>query len=781
MKIRQGLGIITALTLTAVFAPSHAITPTSSSVKDPGARDDAVMQEVVSQADEGTHTLVLTDQSGQLTQSGAKAAFENGGRKAEQSTRKGQLARLSGPESTRSKAAEPEKSDYLYLSQPVAVPVFSVAGITWDKGQSLPLNALVEIRTLDGETWSPWYALGEEDEGEGRPGTEMNISGRSTGVQVRISGEGDLPSGLTVNLINGNGDLHEVSPLPVLSSKRPEAGTDTAPSVNKEEVAAIRNESVEGVNSTSFFSNSSSLDSNFKKSQVLVKGDDTPDSDISTLAKNNLSSLAGGTRSKGSMLTLRTGLTSEQKIRATQLANIQPRSAWGADESLMEWKPAYSALQGAIIHHTAGSNTYTKAQVPAIIRGIYSYHAQTREWGDIGYNVLVDKYGGRWEGRKGTLSAPAGKMVTGAHAVPRNVGTLGVSVMGNYTGSVMPNDTVITSLSDVIAASFAIAGVDPASKNPLTVPTGRTTALPGGSAMPRIAGHKDVGPTACPGNIYAFLDDIREKVGVKYAGLHSWAVTPSAKPTPEKPEDVTPDTNTPTVTPTPEETPSRYFLSNTWSGEGTVSFTYGTSGDTAIVGDWNGDGKDTVSLRRGRDFAINNSTVPQSSTPHYNLSYGRPDDEYFVGDWDGDGIDTLAVRRGNTFYVKNSVTSGVADRVFTYGRAGDTILVGDWNGDGKDTFVVRRGKTYLVRNTLTSGVAESSFDYGRDDDEILVGHFAGDSADSLAVRRGFLYYISYSLKTGPADRVVSFGREADRALVGDWNGDRVDTLGVRRG
>ena len=63
-----------------------------------------------------------------------------------------------------------------------------------------------------------------------------------------------------------------------------------------------------------------------------------------------------------------------------------------------------------------------------------------------------------------------------------------------------------------------------------------------------------------------------------------------------------------------------------------------------------------------------------------------------VGDWDGDGRDTLAVRRGTTFFVSNSIKSGPADIEFDYGRLDDVVLVGDWNGDRSDTFCVRRAQ-----------------------------------------------------------------------------------------
>ena len=58
------------------------------------------------------------------------------------------------------------------------------------------------------------------------------------------------------------------------------------------------------------------------------------------------------------------------------------------------------------------------------------------------------------------------------------------------------------------------------------------------------------------------------------------------------------------------------------------------------------------------------------------IAYGRADDTVLVGDWDGDGVDTLAVRRGSSYFVKNSISGGAADKVIAYGRADDTVLVG---------------------------------------------------------------------------------------------------------
>jgi hypothetical protein len=226
-------------------------------------------------------------------------------------------------------------------------------------------------------------------------------------------------------------------------------------------------------------------------------------------------------------------------------------------------------------------------------------------------------------------------------------------------------------------------------------------------------------------------------------------------------------------------TGAQYFLNDALTGTANTVFNYGEPSDDVYVGDWDGNGTDTLMIRRGNAFYVRNSNSSGSADNVF--AYGNPGDTILVGDWDGNGTDTLAVRRGNTFYVKNSIATGVADIVFSYGDSGDSVLVGDWDGDQVDTLAVRRGGQYFVKNDLTTGVADTVFYYGNPGDIVLVGHWsAGQAGDSLGVRRGGTYYLRYSLTSGPADAVFGYGNPTDTTLVGDWNGDGVDTLGVRR-
>ena len=61
-----------------------------------------------------------------------------------------------------------------------------------------------------------------------------------------------------------------------------------------------------------------------------------------------------------------------------------------------------------------------------------------------------------------------------------------------------------------------------------------------------------------------------------------------------------------------------------------------------------------------------------------------------TGDWNGDGIDTVGVKRGNIFYLRNSNNSGIADVTIVFGDSADRPVVGDYNGDGTETVGVSR-------------------------------------------------------------------------------------------
>lgn len=246
-----------------------------------------------------------------------------------------------------------------------------------------------------------------------------------------------------------------------------------------------------------------------------------------------------------------------------------------------------------------------------------------------------------------------------------------------------------------------------------------------------------------------------------------------------------------TTTPTPEvashaavwrRLPDRYFgffLRNSFFGAPSVAFEFGPSVDDDVyVGDWDGDGVDTVAHREGTTFAMRNANAP--GEPDKSVKYGRVGDVVYVGDWDGNGTDTFAVRRGNAFYISNTFAGGPADIVVRYGRESDEVLMGDWDGNGTDTPAVRRDTTYYLRNDFDGGFANIVFTYGRVQDAVIVGDWDADSRDTLSVRRGADYFVNNEFRGGVADFAFTLGAETDVALSGDFNGDGIDTVSFYR-
>lgn len=184
------------------------------------------------------------------------------------------------------------------------------------------------------------------------------------------------------------------------------------------------------------------------------------------------------------------------------------RSQWGADESWRTSAPRYNgALQQVHVHHTATSNSYTRAEVPAIIRGMYSYHTRSLGWSDLGYNFLIDKFGRTWVGRAGGPN----RHVRGAHTLGFNHTSVGVALIGTHEHGA-PRPRATTSLVRVAAWKLDRVGRRPTgtvrvrSQGSDLYPEGRKVRLP------VVDGHRHTNQTACPGgDLHELLPVIRRR------------------------------------------------------------------------------------------------------------------------------------------------------------------------------------------------------------------------------------------------------------------------------
>jgi hypothetical protein len=415
------------------------------------------------------------------------------------------------------------------------------------------------------------------------------------------------------------------------------------------------------------------------------------------------------------------GITADEP--AGSAPAIRPRSSWGARPP--SEGPYYAGdLHMAVVHHSAGANSYTAAQVPSIIRAMQAYHMDANGWYDLAYNFVVDRFGVVWEGRGGGVA----RAVVGGHASGFNTGTTGVVVMGDLT-STTPSVAAVNAVSEVIAWKFAVHGVDPSSTVPFTT-IGSTSRAAGTYTFPRVIGHRDVGSTGCPGSrLYAQLPSIRSRVAARYGAY-----------TPEQPRTV-----------------------------------FGV--------DLGGDGRDEViRYRRGAPADELWRPGPTGSMTPAALSVGgtyRP----FVGDFDGDGREDVFWH--GTGSTPDHLWYGAPGGAFTsvgFDVSGAfTPFVGDFDGNGADDIywfapglppdVIWYGNANRVRHSVNRSVTQSAPPF--------VGDFDGDGRDDV-----FWYSPGSTpdvLWYGQPDRTFQGGHQWSIGLTyvpvpGDFDGDDLDDI-----
>ena len=141
-----------------------------------------------------------------------------------------------------------------------------------------------------------------------------------------------------------------------------------------------------------------------------------------------------------------------------------------------------------------------------------------------------------------------------------------------------------------------------------------------------------------------------------------------------------------------------------------------------IAGDFNNDGFDTVSIYRpsNQTFYIINKLGSNDGglgAAETDYVFGNPGDKPFVGDFNGNGIETVGLHRESTglVYYRNTHTQGNADNQFIFGDPGDRLVAGDWTGDGVFTPALFRpsNTTMYFRYANSQGNADSQFTTGQ--------------------------------------------------------------------
>ncbi|GAB4119532.1 MAG: hypothetical protein Fur005_28450 [Roseiflexaceae bacterium] len=198
-------------------------------------------------------------------------------------------------------------------------------------------------------------------------------------------------------------------------------------------------------------------------------------------------------------------------IQAVSKPGVVSRTSWGSpDGQGSRAATRYYPVSHIVVHHTADGNSLYPREPnwAARVRAIWSYHAITRGWGDIGYNYLIDPNGVIYEGRAG------GDDAVGFHDTA-NYGSMGIAMLGTYQ-SATPTQATRDSLVKLIAWKATQRGIDVTGTSfyyGCTISSYCKNYNDGGMVI-NVAGHRQVTPghTTCPGDAtMALMPSIRER------------------------------------------------------------------------------------------------------------------------------------------------------------------------------------------------------------------------------------------------------------------------------
>lgn len=683
-----------------------------------------------------------------------------------------------------------------------------VVGVTWERG-SAPSDLAVEVRTRVGDEWGVWEPL-EADLSSGTTADGAPSDARD-GTDPYLAGEVD---GVEVALRHGAADGPRDPRLSVVGSAAPDDETVEGDLADEDEAAEDDTGTTSGVNADVDASSSAQvLDASELGQVVPTSYVPTSVGTTSTAAVSQEATLAGESFAAA-------GDLSALAVAATARPTIYSRAQWGADESIMTWTPQVGRVLGTTVHHTAGTNNYTAAQVPSIIRGIYTYHAVSRNWGDIGYNILVDKYGRLWEGRAGGLE----RAIVGAHAAGVNSQAFGISVLGNYETVQIPT-VAIDAAARAIAWKFSLHGLQ----------AGATTTIDG-KRLQTVFGHREVGQTSCPGQyLFARLPELRSKVKAMQASVPARAYSRDLSGD-SSPDLLVDDGNgAHLATASSPEWREPVTVGRGWTGNRTIG-----------AGDWTGDGiPDLMLAEASGKLWLYPGRTDGTWSPRRQIGSGWQAMDLIVGghDWNGDGRpDLLARDRGGNLYVyPSSGSAGFAPRTLIgtgwqvmsavapignlsdgkpalVARSGSTLYVyrgdgsgrfsggrtvlgtgwqtmtaivgtGDINGDGRSDIVARdsSGRLFLYPGDGTGGVrgrSQIGSGWQTFSGIVAAGH-PGDRNELYAIRSGNGELLRYVYR-GPGDfqrwvpTGVATGPSVEELIpFGDWDGDGKADLMVR--
>ncbi len=223
-----------------------------------------------------------------------------------------------------------------------------------------------------------------------------------------------------------------------------------------------------------------------------------------------------------------------------------------------------------------------------------------------------------------------------------------------------------------------------------------------------------------------------------------------------------------------------WYLRNTnTSGPEDIYATYGGDpSDLPVVGDWNGDGMDTLGVYRvseGRFYLSDSNTGPAST--YVVVLFGNPADMPFAGKWTadmtGDGIGVYRNSNG-ILYQRKSLTSGFDDFFAVFGNPGDQGFAGDWDGNGFDSIGVYRSINqmwYMTNNSTPNGITLSDINFVWDIGSYppVIGDWDGIGGSTVGyLTSAGTFDLHSALASAGSDNTFAFGPLNGKPIAGKW-------------
>lgn len=185
-----------------------------------------------------------------------------------------------------------------------------------------------------------------------------------------------------------------------------------------------------------------------------------------------------------------------RKTSVTKGLDIFPRSSWGARLPPKQGLRPETSVKFLIVHHTAASNSYKQSQVAQQIQSIYQFHTGSKKWADVCYNFFVDRFGGVWEGRAGSLAGPVEADATGGSQGFAQL----VCLLGNFE-TTRPPVVMVESCAKVLGWLAHRYQIELDQKKTVEfISRGSNKWKAGTKVFARpISGHRDMSATLCPG------------------------------------------------------------------------------------------------------------------------------------------------------------------------------------------------------------------------------------------------------------------------------------------